>query len=367
MSVDAGNKIIRIYDDNTHFKQLGVDEVIAQGLNQWQGYTCAAGNKNLYIDYDGNVWRCNTASARRTSMIRQSIPVTDVTKLSHKGFLGNIRESIDIPTDWFTCQWKHCACGADVLVPKALPSHINSLMINGPGGQKGLTNDPRKRLSIGNQVAAEPFYPLGKQILWDIGRQCNFECSYCWPGSHNRTDPHVEWDIIVNTSNKLINDWAVDQPIRWYFGGGEPTLHPKFIQWMQWLKEKQQWTLVTSNGSRPAKYWKSIIPYLNAVNLSVHFEYINEDKLMENIQVICEYFAANPDDHCLEIKLMATPLTVNRAIELQSRIKASGLLDLICQENRINASTSLVPIRDMHVAGKIVDYTPEQMILLSNQ
>ena len=42
---------------------MSIDEVIANGINHWKGWYCSAGVRNLYIDYDGNLFICNTASA----------------------------------------------------------------------------------------------------------------------------------------------------------------------------------------------------------------------------------------------------------------------------------------------------------------
>ena len=363
MLAPTGNKIIRMTSETGDITHLSVDELIARGLNKWQGYVCGAGFKYMYFDYDGNVWRCNAGSERRDGMIRQAIPATDEMKTRHKGYLGNINETFEIPNDVVVCPWKSCNCGADVLVPKAHPEHQGRLAIN------PIPSVPSCKIPpvIPESVASETCFPIGKQILWDIGRRCNYACSYCWPGAHNRTDPHIPWDTITRVSQRMIDEWADGGQIRWYFGGGEPTLHPRFIEWMKWLTERNQWTLVTTNGSRPAKYWKELIPYLTAVNMSVHFEYANEDKLMDNISAICEHFMQHNDDHWLEIKLMSTPDSIDRAVVLRDRVSSSGMLSAIGANGRPNGTMSLVPIRDLQIAGKIVEYTPDQMKLLENQ
>ena len=57
------NKQFRIYDQTEKYIRLSVDETIARGLNKWQNWQCSAGVRALYIDFDGNLWICNTASA----------------------------------------------------------------------------------------------------------------------------------------------------------------------------------------------------------------------------------------------------------------------------------------------------------------
>ena len=63
MSQPTDNKQLRLYNRKGNFQRHSVDEVIAQGLNKWQGWHCSAGARNLYIDYDGNVWVANCASS----------------------------------------------------------------------------------------------------------------------------------------------------------------------------------------------------------------------------------------------------------------------------------------------------------------
>lgn len=357
------NKIMRLRDYDGKSETLSVDELIARGHNKWHGWSCGAGAKNLYIDYDGNVWRCNTASSQRVNMRGQSIPPTSDMFAQHKGYLGNIHSTYNLPNDWFSCPWKACPCGADVLIPKSKSNATGLLRVNGPSGGPHDDNQTIHN-AIGEIGAVETYFKIENQILWDIGRRCNFACSYCWPGSHNNTDGHLDWETIKHVSTRIIKDWANGNQIRWYFGGGEPTLHPRFIDWMKWLKDNGQWTLVTSNGSRPAKYWKELVPYLNGINLSVHFEYINEDKLMDNIREITDYFSQHVENHWLEIKLMSTPASVERAIALRLRIRNSGMLEA---NGFPLGSLSLVPIRDMELPGKIVDYTDQQLKMIAEQ
>lgn len=356
------NKIINLFDSENNCNRLSVDEVIARKLNLYQNWTCGAGVKNIYIDYDGNVWKCNSASSMRVDSRNQRILYTSDNLKKYAGYLGSIHSDFSIPTSWDTCPWQSCPCGADVLIPKAQPGYIDSLVSNGPNDDNNRHNDRPSSNRFDKPVAVEPYFLVGKQLLWDIGRRCNFSCSYCWPGSHSNSEGFLDWTTIHATVNKVLNNWSNGTQTRWYFGGGEPTVHPKFIDWMKLLKDHNQWTLVTSNGSRPSKYWKELVPYLNGVNLSVHFEFINEDKLIDNIQVIADHYGKN--EGWLEIKLMATPDSLERAVALKSYIAENNLL---ISNDKIVGSLSLVPIRDLVVASKLVDYTPEQQRLLETQ
>lgn len=383
---DNTNKQVRHYDAAGDYMRLSVDETIARGLNAWTGWSCSSGMRGLYIDYDGNIWVCNTASAsvdrfnraefkRRVAHIGATVPPKEVPaafermkaaflkselsvqkqmpKHSAPGLLGNVVDGFDLPTTWFTCPWARCGCGADVFLPKAQPEHQDKLVVT-----RGRDAD-RLMDEVQDVVATEPNFPIPHQILWDLGRRCNYDCSYCWPSAHNRDAAHKPIELLQSTADRLITEWANGQMIRWNFGGGEPTLHPQFLDFLKYLKARGQWILVTSNGSRPSQYWRQVVECLNCINLSVHFEFVNEAKLMDNIATICDYYDHHPDDHWLEIKLMAPPQFIEQALNLKHTILAADLL-------HTHGTVSIVPIR-IGDGVTLAEYTPEQLQIIQNQ
>jgi MoaA/NifB/PqqE/SkfB family radical SAM enzyme len=386
------NRQFRLYDADENYMRLSVDETIARELNKWQGWKCSAGVRGLYIDYDGNIWNCNTASSKldrfnkgewkkveflmkqgdtkpdTSKVFKLSLDNTEENKKKHWGFLGNVSEGYQLPKEWVTCPFNSCGCGADVVLSKAKTNDDRQMLAVtnwGDKGRDGTSADYRD--TVKDPVAVETNFQVPYQILWDLGRFCNYDCNYCWSSVHNRTDPHKDYDDLIRVSDDIITNWAKGKQIRWNFGGGEPTLHPKFLDWMQYLKSRNQWTLVTTNGSRDTKYWKKLIPFLNSVNMSAHFSQVDEDRFIRNIEVICEYFDVHSDDHWLEIKLMAPPEYFDRALAMRERIQKLGVLDKPGAYGRIKGVMSLVPIRSLGDAGTIVEYSPEQLQILSNQ
>ena len=214
-------------------------------------------------------------------------------------------------------------------------------------------------------------FPIPYQVLWDLGRLCNYDCHYCWPGVHNRTSEHKDIKFLIESSDKIIDLWAKKQTIRWNFGGGEPTLHPNFIEFMQHLKRRNQWTLVTSNGTRDHRYWQKLIPHLNAVLLSAHFDGLKstkeEDRFVKNIEVICEHFNQHDDDHWLEVKIMTPPGYVQRSVNLKEKIHKLNIVNNIGANKRINGVISLVPIRSINDSSNLVEYTDSELELMKQQ
>lgn len=406
------NKQFRLYDEHGKFMRLSVDETIARGLNYWENWSCSAGIRGLYIDYDGNLWRCNTASSKldrfnfdewfevvdkfyednlhveKSSDWRNKTPpevgaeyrkkATAYSKpLSLKnvdnekkypGFLGNIDEDFIIPDDWFACPWKSCGCGADVILSKVKDKKYLPLLSVSKDGYWGKEQTMKNWVEeVGDSVAVEMNFPIDYQILWDIGRRCNYNCSYCWPSVHNKSSPHLDFELIKKTTDKLIEKFSKGQTIRWNFGGGEPTLHPQFIEWMKYLKDRNQWTMVTTNGSHSAKFWTECVKYMNSINMSAHFDGIKEERFIDNVKIICEHFDEHDDDHWLEVKLMTPPQYIERGLRLKEEILKSTSISTNGANNRIKGVLSLVPIRSMGDSSVIVEYTDEQLKLLQNQ
>ena len=404
------NKQLRFYDSTEKYIRLSVDETIARSLNQWQGWQCSAGVRALYIDFDGNLWICNTASSkldrfnddgwkevlfknspeeiteawwpiknamgleyRKTKeAFKKILDNTEENKKLYPGFLGNIFEGYELPKSWFKCAWESCGCGADVIVSKAkstMYKTVLSVTNNNWEGKESTLADVVEIIT--DPVAVEMNFPIPYQILWDIGRRCNYDCSYCWTSVHNRDDDHKDFDLMKKTADNLIDNWAMSNSIRWNFGGGEPTLHPQFLNFLKYLKDKNQWIMLTSNGTRDHKYWAEAVKYLNSINLSAHFDGLlddkDEDRFVRNVDVICKYFDEHDDDHWLEIKLMAPPRYIDRALKLRDKIKSLGTLDKPGANGRIKGILSLVPIRSLGDSGILVNYTEEQLNLFKNQ
>ena len=170
----------------------------------------------------------------------------------------------------------------------------------------------------------------------------------------------------------IIDHWAGGKQIRWNFGGGEPTMHPRFIDILKYLKSKGQWVLVTTNGSRSTTFWKEAVQYCNSINMSAHFASMdlypkNNQRFVDVCKVIMEHHDKVDDDHWLEVKLMCPPGMVQRAMKTKEQILALDMLDKNGANGRPKGSISLVPIRGLDNAEKLVDYKETEIELIRNQ
>ena len=284
------------------------------------------------------------------------------------GLLGNIYNTWTPTKEWVTCEIDACGCGADVILSKSKDEHSKEhlhVTNNGYDGQYKSRN--LQYNALGEHVATEMDFPIDYQILWDISRRCNFSCSYCWPSVHNNTDPHHDWDVIQKTLYKAINEWAHSKPIRWNFGGGEPTLHPKFLEILQILKDNNQWTMVTTNGSLKPAFWHKAKKLLNSVNFSCHFESVYEQQFIENIKIVLDWHDECNDDLWCEIKLMAPPGVVARALAMKDIINSLETFNRPGLNGRKKGAISIVPIRGLTDSNAVLDYTKEELDILRSQ
>lgn len=148
------------------------------------------------------------------------------------------------------------------------------------------------------------------KIEWNLGKRCNYDCSYCPSSIHDNTSPHTDIEILKATVDKLT---TLGKPIRLSFTGGEPTVHPKFRELVQYCKHVGiSWISVTTNGTLPYEYYASL--NVDQCVFSIHFEYDVQRildtilKVVEatNIKVIAQIMAHH--DYMLNVQTVRTML-----------------------------------------------------------
>ena len=411
--VPIDNKQLRMYDEHGKFLRVSVDEAIARGYNSWKGWKCSAGVRGLYFDYDGNIWIANCASTKLERFNRagwkeytkqfhfdygDASPELFLEKeeqlkkefaMSGKGFkthlklsegldkqwgyIGNIYEGFNVPEEYITCKFDNCGCGADVILSKAKSDDYMKYLDVTQNGYEGTSRVGNLSNSISDNIAAvEMNFEIPYQVLWDISRRCNYDCAYCWPSVHNNKEEFPSYDVIIRAIDMTIDHWSNGSPIRWNFGGGEPTMHPQFIDILKHLQNRNQWVLVTTNGSRSTKFWKEAVQYVNSINMSAHFASMdlykgNEDRFIENCKIMMQHQDSNDGDYWLEIKLMTPPGYLDRAQQLRDKILALDLLHKPGANNRMKGVLSLVPIRDIKDGSSLVKYGENEIEFFKNQ
>ena len=112
---------------------------------------------------------------------------------------------------------------------------------------------------------------------------CNFNCSYCFPESHNEKYRYPKNIDTVVKNFRILFDLYKDKLNKTKFhlmlaGGGEPTMWPHIEQFCKEIKEHHNvYTTIITNGSRTVRWWKDNMSYFDDVVLSTHSEFVDID------------------------------------------------------------------------------------------
>lgn len=119
------------------------------------------------------------------------------------------------------------------------------------------------------KVASRWPHQAAIKIEWNLGKRCNYNCSYCPSSIHDNTSPHTDIEILKAAMDRLT---SLGKPIRLSFTGGEPTVHPKFDELVRYARHKGVvWISVTTNGTLPYEFYASLP--VDQYVFSIHFEY----------------------------------------------------------------------------------------------
>lgn len=107
------------------------------------------------------------------------------------------------------------------------------------------------------------------KVEWNLGKRCNYDCSYCPSSIHDNTSAPTDIKILKATVDKLM---TLGKPLRISFTGGEPTVHPNFEELVNYCKHVGvSWVSVTTNGTRKPEWY--INQRADYWVFSLHFEY----------------------------------------------------------------------------------------------
>ena len=331
---------IRVYTNKNSYFDYSTDDFVAKKLNYFEGWKCGAGVESLQINMDGDIY---------------------VGSCWVGGKLGNIFSDFNLPEDWIQCTRKACPCGADIFIPK-VKSEENKKFLVKTFNQTSMSLDNGSDVNSQDMVAIERTHTASlKQIFWEIGRRCNYDCSYCWPEVHNKTDRHKTLDELIAATDKILNVFAKNSKVSFVISGGEPTLNPDFVDWIKYINSRGHLISLHSNGSRLPNYYKDLI-HLGDINLSAHFEFMNPDRFFDVVKTICaeKVRLENKNVGHLEVKLMLTNMNRKEVTSFQKRLLTIPFFNEFC-------TWAYVPLREgLHKEEIIPGYSPEDFKIFGN-
>ena len=108
------------------------------------------------------------------------------------------------------------------------------------------------------------------KVEWNLGKRCNYDCTYCPSSIHDNHSPHTDINILKAAVDKLCE---IDKPLRISLTGGEPCVHPDIENLLDYFKQKGiSWVNLTTNGTRGYQWYLNNETYFNHLVFSLHFE-----------------------------------------------------------------------------------------------
>lgn len=171
--------------------------------------------------------------------------------------------------------------------------------------------------------------PEPMMVTWDLGRRCNFDCSYCESSRHDLISPHHGLDEFLKTF-EFIKSWTelyndkrlVKSNTNINFTGGEPTVNPNFWNLVNHINLNSNFNLsLTTNGSWPAKRLNDIINNFKGVTVSYHAEAseILRNRVIENILEL------HKTNIWLQVNVMLHVDHWNDCIDVYENLKSKGI------------------------------------------
>jgi organic radical activating enzyme len=110
-------------------------------------------------------------------------------------------------------------------------------------------------------------------VSWLLGRYCNYKCSYCWPYARSDKRDHRPTELVISTISEIKRQARERgfNSFHFSFSGGEPTLHPGYLQILGHYANDQencnyQTLHMTSNLSAGVGWFKKYIEATKNVN-----------------------------------------------------------------------------------------------------
>lgn len=123
---------------------------------------------------------------------------------------------------------------------------------------------------------AENIEPKILNIIWNLGKRCNYDCSYCSPTTHDWSSPHRPVEDVKNFIKKLEEHCEyTGKTFKISLSGGEPYVHPDILEIFRIIKQSPKCDpilTVVTNGSLPLDLYVKSLNWVSNMTISLHLE-----------------------------------------------------------------------------------------------
>ena len=217
-----------------------------------------------------------------------------------------------------------------------------------------------------------------KMIVWDLGRRCNFDCTYCTGWMHSTTAPFQKFEKYKKTADFIQRYHEIQTKYhsqKWKttisFTGGEPAVNPDFFKLLPYLRENYphfQLNL-TTNGTWSYRKGQFLMDNLDSITVSYHAEGNEKQKelIRKNLVWLREAYGEKKK-HKLKVNVMMHQEYWDECVDL---------IDTILKPNDIRYIPRTIGDDGKHRTEWFKDidgqmrrtshsYTPEQLDYIKN-
>ncbi len=288
-------------------------------FNHFKGWYCGAGMDFLWINSRGKVFG---------------------NVCRHSGMYGNVFEGFTLPSEPMICPATSCYCASDINILKSKnKQHFESLKPYVDYSLPKYNNEEILAVESSNQVFA---------INWNIGKRCNFDCSYCPADVHDNFSPHITIDTFKAAFNNLYKQIPKEKKIKITFTGGEPTINPDYYDIVDYAVQHNAEVVTNTNGTGSINKLKRLM-HAGGLHVSVHTEYVQPEKLANKIKKLSTITPG-----FLILKYMLVPGKLEECKSFIDKLPPS----------QGGYRISVEPLVDKANNNKILDYTDEELTYL---
>jgi MoaA/NifB/PqqE/SkfB family radical SAM enzyme len=178
-------------------------------------------------------------------------------------------------------------------------------------------------------TAIKLVHPEPMMVTWDLGRRCNYDCTYCEATRHDLVSPHHTLDEFIKTF-EFIKSWTslynnarrIPSHTNINFTGGEPTVNPSFWKLVKYINEDKNFHLsLTTNGAWASKHTKDIVENFKGITVSYHAE---ADPTLRN-RVIENILKLYNSGVWLQVNVMLHTDHWNHCVSVYEKLKSYGI------------------------------------------
>jgi MoaA/NifB/PqqE/SkfB family radical SAM enzyme len=102
--------------------------------------------------------------------------------------------------------------------------------------------------------------PVERRLIIEVTRKCNLHCCHCC----SRSGPEGK-DISLQKLKRVVEKIS---PKEIYISGGEPFLYPQITEFVKWLKRRNIYISIATNGTLVDKL-EEVLPFVDKIQVSI--------------------------------------------------------------------------------------------------